>query len=299
MFLKKRAYYACFWAFVSFKPINEDRLFPVKNMVKCPNCGEENREKAQYCKKCGEKLPTSMYVKQNEPWGIVHIGMIVFSVILMITAFGLIMGGTSMRSIQTIMTDDDGYIMSNTQTVQVPSYGIVVDEIDINMDPDAKRFFEMRGGFLSFKLVAESTDLSKEIFVGVARYNDAFSYINPMMYHTIDDMDMGWENYDESTGPVYTLHRGNPPATAPSEQTFWIIQSSSAEEQTITWEPEEGNYYVVLMNADGSEDVSANIKVGVEVPFFSGIGDILLSVGVVIGAVGVLLLYLTLKRNQP
>jgi hypothetical protein len=53
------------------------------------------------------------------------------------------------------------------------------------------------------------------------------------------------------------------------------------------------------MNADGSPDVSADIKLGVQVPFFGSIGDILLSIGVVVGVIGVLMLYFTIKRNQP
>ena len=69
-----------------------------------------------YCRKCGEKLQTSVYVKRKEPWGIVHIGVILLSVLLLITSFGLIMGGTGMRSFKDVMTDEDGYLMSKTQT---------------------------------------------------------------------------------------------------------------------------------------------------------------------------------------
>lgn len=266
-------------------------------MVECPNCGEENREKALYCRKCGEKLQTSIYVKRKEPWGIVHIGVILLSVLLMITSFGLIMGGSSMRSFQNIMTDDEGYMMSKTKTVQVPSYGIVADELNFELDQDAWRFFQRQGGFLSFKLTTTSNSPTKEIFVGVAPYNEAYSYFEPMEYHEINDIDMGWENENGET--VYILHQGDAPSTPPTEQDFWIVQGSSAGEHTITWEPEAGNYYVVLMNADGSEGFAADIKLGVQVPFFGGLGDILIGVGVVIGIIGLAMIYFTIKRNQP
>ena len=267
-------------------------------MVKCPNCGEENRKKAMYCRKCGEKLQTSVYVKRKEPWGIVHIGVILLSVLLLITSFGLIMGGTGMRSFKDVMTDEDGYLKSKTQTIQVPSYGIVADEIDIELDQDAMRFFQRQGGFVSFKVTTESLDPTKEVFIGVARYADAYSYIDPMEYHEIADINMGWERGDEQE-TVYILHPGDAPATPPTEQDFWVVQASSAAEQTISWDPEEGNYYVVLMNADGSEGITANIRLGVQVPFFGGLGDILIGAGVVVGAIGLLMLYFTIKRNQP
>ena len=56
---------------------------------------------------------------------------------------------------------------------------------------------------------------------------------------------------------------------------------------------------MVLMNADGSEGIAASIKIGVQVPFFGGIGDILIGVGAVVGAIGLLMLYFTIKRNPP
>ncbi len=268
-------------------------------MVKCPSCGEENRDKALYCRKCGEKLQTSMYVKRSEPWGIVHIGVILLSVLLLITSFGLFMGGTGMRSITNIMTDEDGYIVSKTKTIQVPSYGIVVDELDFEIDQAAWRFFQRQGGFLSLKMTTESNSPTNEIFVGVAPYAEAYSYIDPMEYHEVMDIDMSWEPGNKQSETVYVLHPGEAPATPPTEQDFWIVQASSAGEQTISWEPEAGNYYVVLMNADGSEGLAADIKLGVQVPFFGGIGDILISVGVVVGVIGLAMIYFTIKRNQP
>ena len=45
--------------------------------------------------------------------------------------------------------------------------GIVVDEVDIELDEEAMRFFQREGGFISLKLTTESNIPTKEIFVGV------------------------------------------------------------------------------------------------------------------------------------
>ena len=266
-------------------------------MSTCPKCGEENRREAIYCRKCGEKLQTSVYRKQPERWGLVHIGVLLFAVILLITAFGLIMGGTSLRSIQTIMTDEDGYIMSNTKLLQVPSYGIVAQDMDLNIEPEAWRFFERRGGFLKFKVITESNDPTKEVFVGVARYEDAYSYINPMEYHEISDLDVGWENI-ETGQTTYTLHPGAAPVAPPTVYSWWIVHGASTDSQILTWEPTSGRYILVLMNADGSPGINADVKIGAEVPFLGGLGNILVMAGLVVGAFGVLMLYFTIRRNQ-
>ena len=53
------------------------------------------------------------------------------------------------------------------------------------------------------------------------------------------------------------------------------------------------------MNADGSAGVDAEVKIGVKVPFFGGLGNILMVAGFFVGGIGILLLYFTIKRNQP
>ncbi|MBD3173368.1 zinc-ribbon domain-containing protein [Candidatus Bathyarchaeota archaeon] len=267
-------------------------------MVKCTNCGEENRKEAIFCRKCGEQLQTSVYIKQKEPEGVIHIGAVILSVVLLIAAFGLVMGGTSIRSIQELMTDEEGYLTSATKQVKVSSYAIVVDELDFHMDPVAWRFLQRRGGFLSFKLTTENNNSDKDIFIGVARVEDAYEYIESMEYHEITEMNIGWERFDSgSTETQYILHQGDPPTIPPTEQNFWIVQGRSSGTNSITWDPESGNYYLVMMNADGSSAISADIKIGVQMPFFAGIGNIMLSTGFVLGAFGAIMIYLTIRRN--
>ncbi len=266
-------------------------------MVTCPNCGEENRNEAIYCRKCGTRLQSSVYVKRREPWGIVHIGVLLLAVLLLIVSFGLIMGGTSLRSIQDIMTDEEGFIMSHTQRVQVSSYAIVVENMDFNIDPIALRWFERQGGFLRFKVETESNIPGKEIFLGVARHSDAFNYIDPMEYHEIRDFNMGWET-SGTPHLGYILHPGEAPIVPPTVFSWWVVLGIAEDQQTVTWEPESGSYYLVMMNSDGSAGIDADVRIGVEVPFFAGIGNILLTAGIFIGVIGALMLYFTIRRTQ-
>jgi hypothetical protein len=269
-------------------------------MVICSSCGEENRDKALFCRKCGEKLHRSMYIKRSEPWGVVHIGVLLLSVLLLITSFGLIMGGTSLRSIQEILTDEEGFIMSKTRRLQVSSYGIVVGDMDFDIDPIAWRWFETRGGFLRFKIISKSNNPEKKIFIGVARVQDAFHYIEPIKYHELVDLDLGWESYEPNTSQTrFILHQGDPPGVPPTVHSFWIEHGAATDNLTLTWEPEAGNYYLVMMNADGSAIIDADVKIGVQIPFFGGLGNVLVIAGIIVGGFGVIMLYLTIRRNQP
>jgi hypothetical protein len=104
---------------------------------------------------------------------------------------------------------------------------------------------------------------------------------------------------DRSPYIEYRYHPGQTLNITPTDLDIWILEVNGAGEQTLAWTPETGNFWLVIMNADGSEGIEANIKVGVQVPFFGGIGDILISAGVVVGAIGLVMLYFTIKRNQP
>ncbi len=127
-------------------------------MKDCPSCGTENRDQAIYCRKCGEKMSQSIYVKPKESFGVIHIGVLLLSVILLITSFGLLMGGTTLRSIQSLVVDEDGYITSDPATIDLPGYAIVLEDIEFDVDPMAWKWIQGRGGLLKLKIITESND---------------------------------------------------------------------------------------------------------------------------------------------
>ena len=269
-------------------------------MKDCPSCGTENRDQAIYCRKCGEKMSQNIYVKPKESLGVVHIGVLVLSVILLITSFGLLMGGTTMRSIQSLVVDEDGYITSDPATVDLPGYAIVLEDIDLDIDPMAWRWLQNRGGLLKLKILTESNDPGKEIFIGVARESDLRSYIKDVEYQRVIDMDFDEENYDiVFSAADFSLHPGGPPSAPPTVHSYWVVHTSSEDEQELIWEPQAGTYNIIIMNADGSEGIDAIIQVGASVPFFGSIANILISVGLFVGAIGGLMIFFTLKRSQP
>jgi hypothetical protein len=269
-------------------------------MKDCPNCGTENRDQALYCRKCGERMSQSIYVKPKESLSIVHIGVLLLSVILLITSFGLLMGGTTLRSIQSLVVDEDGFITSDPATIDLQGYAIVLEDIEFNGNPMVWSWLQNRGGLLKLKIITESTDPGKEIFIGVARESDLSSYLQDVEYQSIVDMDFDEENYDlVFSADDFKLHPGGPPSAPPTYHSYWVVHTSSANEQELIWEPLTGTYNIVIMNADGSEGIDAEIQVGISVPFFGSISGVLIYAGLFVGAIGGLMIYFTLKRPQP
>ena len=75
-----------------------------------------------------------------------------------------------------------------------------------------------------------------------------------------------------------------------------MASASGPGEQTATWDAESGEWTVVLMNADASDGVAADVSVGAEADFLLWLAIGLLVAGAVVLAVAVLLIVLGARR---
>jgi hypothetical protein len=87
----------------------------------------------------------------------------------------------------------------------------------------------------------------------------------------------------------------------PGEQRIWAASVQGAGTQTLEWDVEDGDWSVVVMNADGSRGVNAEVEAGAKVPFLTEIGWTAAGTGAVllIAAAGLLLLGIRTPRNRP
>jgi hypothetical protein len=77
--------------------------------------------------------------------------------------------------------------------------------------------------------------------------------------------------------PEYSEREGAAPGAPPEEQDIWVASTSGTGEQTLEWDPEEGSWSAVVMNADASRGVSAELSIGAELDsvLWIGIGLVL------------------------
>jgi hypothetical protein len=136
---------------------------------------------------------------------------------------------------------------------------------------------------VQLKIVASSNNPSEEVFIGIAGVSDASGYLSGTNYHEVDDFSWDYNPWRETTPSiVYQERSGGAPAGAPVAHSFWSAHVSGSGTQTLTWEPELGNYWVVGMNADGSMGVDIEVRMGARLPILRSIGGILLAVGLVL-----------------
>ncbi len=132
---------------------------------------------------------------------------------------------------------------------------------------------------------------SRGVFVGVGPKADVDRYLAGAAVDEVTDFDVDPFTLDRTTRP------GSAIPAPPADQPFWVTQSSGRASADISWKVADGDYRVVVMNADGTPDVITRTRFGVTVARLPAIG-----VGIVIGgglllAGGVLLIVLGARRR--
>ena len=112
--------------------------------------------------------------------------------------------------------------------------------------------------------VAPRTD--KPVFVGIARTDDVSAYLADASHTIVTDVD-----YDPFKAS-YSAEPGEGSPAKPGGERIWAASTEGAGPQTLTWEAEDGDWSVVVMNADGSSGVAADISAGAKLPFLTALG---------------------------
>ena len=68
------------------------------------------------------------------------------------------------------------------------------------------------------------------------------------------------------------------------QETFWTASTSGAGEQVLDWDPKDGTWRVVVMNADATRGVTSDMSIGAELDSVLWIGLGLLAVGALFAA---------------
>jgi hypothetical protein len=198
-------------------------------------------------------------------------------------ALASLAGGGALVAIDRTQRDDDGFLMSPSEDFATATYAIVSESADIDTEGAGWALDTFLG---TVRIRSES---DRALFVGIAAEDDAARYLDGVEHDVVTDLD------DE---PGYSREPGGAPAGPPGEETFWVASTTGAGEQTLEWEPEEGDWRVVVMNDDAARGVSAELGIGAELDQVIWIGIGLLVVGGLLAA-GAALAITAGARRRP
>lgn len=168
--------------------------------------------------------------------------------------------------------DGDGYFTAGPARVSTSSYALTAPALDIGgVGPDAFYTDDFLG---KVRINIESTS-GTPVFIGIGPAADVAAYLKGVGHDEVVDFDV--DPFRLTT----TARVGDKPATSPADQSFWVASGT----ETLNWTARSGDWSVVIMNADGSPKLDAELSVGGTLPAVEGI-----TIGALIGAVLLLLL---------
>ena len=220
-------------------------------------------------------------------WTAGRILLVILGSIVALLAAGLLAAGGALLWADRTQRDDDGFLTTPTGLFESDSYAITSEGIDL-FEADTGGDWVLTEGILGdVRLTVEATS---DVFVGIGETADVDAYLDGVAHDQVRDL-----KFDPFRAR-YRRFSGGPPPGPPGDQTFWAASASGSGEQTATWEAEAGEWTIVLMNADASQGVSADLSAGAEANFLLWLALGLLLAGLLVLAAGVLLIVLGARR---
>jgi hypothetical protein len=185
-----------------------------------------------------------------------RIVLLIFGVLFVITSFGLLIGGGVLLTLENSFKDPQGFYSTQKIEVNAKSAAIVTGPAEINIDTLCVRPHNLA----TLKIEAVNVSPDKAVFIGIARTSAINNYLDGISYSEAREFSTHQDTL------LFHTYQGTATAPAPASQSFWVASASGSGNQTLEWDITSGRYSVVLMNADGTSPIDADVSLGVKVP---------------------------------
>jgi hypothetical protein len=217
-----------------------------------------------------------------------RIALFVVAGVLGLFSLGLLAGGGALLW-GDAQKDEQGYLSTSHERLAGNGYALATDNLD--MDADGAGWILDRDRYGEIRVEVSSHD-GKPVFVGIARTRDVTDYLRGSEYDLVSDVSYSPFRAD------YRQVSGNGRPQPPTDQRFWAASASGAGTQAITWDVDDGDWSVVVMNADASRGVDASVKAGAQLPFLTSLGWGTLIAGLVTLVIAATLAIVAMRAPQ-
>jgi hypothetical protein len=219
---------------------------------------------------------------QPRPWGPGRIATLAIASITSLVAVGAIAAGGAGIVVDQTQRDSTGYLMTSTTPYSTSTHALV----SASYRGGANDWFVARDLLGTVRVRVLS---STPVFVGVASEQDVNAYLAGVGHAQGERLD--------TPSADFQVYPGGAPSSSPTAQRFWGASAFGSGEQTVNWTPRTGNWRVVVMNANGSAGINADVSVGARFPHLLTIGIAVLGAGILLGMLSGGAIYLAVSRR--
>lgn len=215
--------------------------------------------------------------------------LVILGTVLILFGGGLLAGG-AVGTWFSQQRDDDGFYTAGPERLSTDTFALSAPSLDVDIaGPDAIYADDLLG---DVRINIESRNAETPLFIGIGPADDVARYLEGVGHAEVSDLDL-----DPFT-VSYVPHPGGRPAADPAAQTFWVASDTGTGPRTLNWDVADGNWSVVVMNADSSPAVDADISIGGTLPVILPIAITALVVGGVLLILGMVVITLTLSIRR-
>jgi Domain of unknown function (DUF4389) len=227
---------------------------------------------------------TDLRTSSPSRWTAGRVALVVLGSIVALLGAGLLVAGGGLLWADQTKRDEAGFLTTPTERFATSSYAITSETVDLaGAEAEGADWALSEDVLGNVRLRGESPE--GEVFLGIGRAREVERYLRGVEHDEITDLEFDPFTVD------YRRITGERPRGAPTGEDFWAASAAGAGVQTLTWEAESGEWSVVVMNADGSAGVAADLSAGAEANFLLWLAIGLLVAGALLLVGGAAMVY--------
>lgn len=227
------------------------------------------------------RAETGAAMRRPERWGPGRVIALVAASILGLVSLGILGAGAAGIALDQTQRDSSGYLMTSTTRYSTSTYALVSASYRGGTSGDV---FVNRDLMGTVKVRVSST---RPVFIGIGPESSVNAYLAGVAHARGDSL--------TTPSADFRVYPGGAPTSPPSAPLFWRASTTGSGTQTLTWKPQPGNWRIVLMNADGSPNVSSDVSIGARFPHLLAIAIAAAGVGLVLLVISGGAIYLAVR----
>jgi hypothetical protein len=212
--------------------------------------------------------------------------LVVGSLLTFVSLILLGSGGTTLWA--DLAKRDEGYLTTDVRTFSTSGSALVT--VPTELGSSGFGWFYSPGLLDKVRIRVTPSTTQAKLFVGIGRTADVDRYLAGVRHTVISEFFR-----DKALRTV----GGDTSASAPGAQDFWVASDTGSGARIVEWDPTDGSWTVVVMNADGRPGIDVvRTDLGATVPSLVWIALGVLVGGFVFLAGGVLLILGSARRRR-
>ncbi len=216
------------------------------------------------------------------------IALAIVGALLGLAAVGFLVGGSGLLWAQATQRSSDGFFTSPSAELNTSSYALTSTDIDLGSQPGD---WFPSGRLATVRLEVEASGGSP-VFLGIGPAVDVDRFLDGVAHSEVSSI--GPDIDDVS----YVNVGGGAPSTEPANQDFWAASAEGPNTQTLSWDLEQGEWIVVVMNADASSGLTVEATAGAQTELLVPVAAMLMAGGLILGTVAAILLIIAVRKGD-